>query len=105
MTTEERRREFGEKLMRAHAEYQAERDRQYEIYKRTCEREQGARDRELAGLDPTDRAGIALTHEAYDKAKSRADHIYNRYEEMAWKRYMDTADALRAEYGITEEVA
>jgi hypothetical protein len=101
---EAHRREFGEKLMQAHAAYQAERDRQYDIYKLTCTREQGVRDRELARLDPTDRAGMALTHDAYDKVVRRAGHIYDRYEERAWAKYNDTAERLRAEYGIKEQV-
>lgn len=101
---EERRREFGTKLMEAHSRYQAERDKQYGFYKLTCTREQGVRDGELARLDPADRAGVALTHEAYDKAVSRADHIYSRYEERAWKQYEKEAAELRREYGIMEVV-
>jgi len=98
------RKEFQEKLAAAHATYQAERDSQYEIYKRTCTREQGERDRTLAALDPIDEAGFILTHEAYDKTVRGASHIFKRYEERAWKRYEDEAARLRREYGILEEV-
>lgn len=101
---EEARARFQEGLAHSHARFQEERDRQYEIYKLTCKGEQGARDRELAAIPPTDKAGIALAHDKYDKAVSRAGHIYERYEERAWGRYLDDASALRLKYGI-EEVA
>lgn len=101
---EEARARFGEELARSHTRFQEERDRQYDIYKATCTGEQGRRDRELAAIPPTDRAGIALAHDKYDKAVSRAGHIYERYEERAWGRYLDDAATLRREYRI-EEVA
>ena len=102
--TEEVRRQFGLELMASHARYQTERDRQYGYYKLTCEREQGTRDRDLARVDPTDRASIALLHDRYDKAVSRADHIYDRYEKRAWKNHLKETEGLRSKYGIPEEV-
>lgn len=99
---EEAHARFQEELALSHTRYQGERDRQYDIYKATCTGEQGARDRELAAIPPTDRAGIALAHDKYDKAVSRAGHIYERYEERAWGGYLDDAARLRREYGITE---
>lgn len=102
--TEERRAEFQEQFARAHFKYQAERDHQYEIYKKTCAGQQDIRDAKLARLDPEDEAEFSLTHERYDKAVRRASHIFKRYEESAWAEYMLETARLRHKYGISEEV-
>lgn len=104
MVVEEQRVKFQEELGASHAAFQTERDRQYEIYKVTCRREQGVRDRLIAALPPTDEGGIAIAHEDYDKEVSRASKIFKRYEERTWRKHMDEAAALRRQYGIPEEV-
>jgi len=65
-------------------------------------RNQGERDRELARLDPLDRAGTALAHERYDTDTRRADHLYERYETRAWKKHQAEAAELHRKYDIRE---
>ena len=79
--------------------YEDELNRQYNTYNLTCRREQTSRDQELVKLSPTDKEAIARIHEAYDKKIRRAEHIYERYKEQAWKRYQKEAEELRLKYG------
>lgn len=102
MVSEETRRQFGAEYSVSHRRYQEERDRQYDIYKMTCNREQTARELELRSLDPRDRGGIALAHERFDTAARRAEHIYERYETRAWKAHEARSADLRIKYDIRE---
>ena len=102
MVTEETRRQFGAEYAASHRRYQEERDKQFDIYKITCTREQTVRDRNLRLYGERDPASVQLIHADYDVAVGRAGHIYERYEARAWGAHMARSAELRAKYGIME---